>query len=1031
MSDPTPGTGVAPPRFRKGDSVVLRTTMELGNVVEDPVLDGGEFWYRVRFVRRVENVVEQDLDPLTDEHLNLERLVKSGRWGTIQAFRCALTVERITHSNRSTVYSFNAQRILFEPYQYKPLLRVLDSFDRKLLIADEVGLGKTIEAGLILTELEARQELDRVIVACPSRLRDKWREELNRKFNQDFEVYTSQTLREYVTRLSQNPERGRLRGIISMQTLRNQDLCQLLDARVGYLDLVIVDEAHHGRNPSTQTADMLQDLARMGGAVLFLTATPLHLGTRDLFTLLNALRPADFRDPEVFRRMLHDHSGIHRARALVRSGNPTNLPTAATELEGIFGDDGRRTADPLAAHVIRDLTSDPPQDRRGWIELERRIDELHPLSTVLTRTRKRDVQQDVAVRRAAVLSCTWTDDEDRAYRQLVGGTGSLGWISERLSLGQIQRARQAASSIHAAILSVSGSGIQTDDDATEITDILPSEVEPMAQPENVVPGRALAVPACDSKFTRLLELLQAVWQEEADAKILIFTFFVGTAKYLADRLGRAGHRSLWIAGEVRSDPRDPERDERGRRMRRFREDSAIRVLVSTEVGSEGLDFQFCHHVVNYDLPWNPMVVEQRIGRIDRYGQRAKIVHIHNLVVAGTVEDRILHRLYERIGIFRESIGDLETILGETVRDLQREYLSGQLSPEEAEQKVEQAAQAIETRRMDAEGLEAVAGQLFGHEEFIRDEMQRVGRLGRHISGQAILAVLEAYLKACHPEVRIWPEHDQIYALSLTGSLEHEIRLACPSGQVWFRRARDRRFLFTTDGAIAFDHPEVELVNASHPLLRAAVAALKPRLDTPAALVGQTSLDIAADEDAEVVPGTYFVLVVAHEVMGIRSRRDLDPLVWSVERGRIIDAEAGERLLHLVTESGQEWAQAEPAPAMPGEVWSAIMSEGRRRNQAIRKRRTEENEASYERRRAIIHAEYEHTCTDIRGRLETARSRGRAEQVLALFEAQLAKAEDRYHQRIASLESGKQVQTRLSDPIGACVVKVRRRSVVTP
>jgi len=164
-----------------------------------------------------------------------------------------------------------------------------------LLIADEVGLGKTIEAALVITELEARQELDKIIVVCPSRLCDKWREELNRKFNQDFEVYTAQTLREYLTRLGQNPERSRLRAIVSMSTLRNQELCQLLEAVAGYIDLSIVDEAHHGRNPGTHTADMLQDIARMSGAALFLTATPLHLGTRDLFTLLNALRPTEFR----------------------------------------------------------------------------------------------------------------------------------------------------------------------------------------------------------------------------------------------------------------------------------------------------------------------------------------------------------------------------------------------------------------------------------------------------------------------------------------------------------------------------------------------------------------------------------------------------------------------------------------------------------------------------------------------------------------------------------------------------------------
>src|ERR1700739_2380234 len=102
------------PRFVRGETVVLRTTMELGRIVDEPILDASDFWYRVQFGRRVENLVEDDLDDLTEDFRTLEALALAGRWGTLQAFRCALAIERLTHTNRSTVYSFNAQRILFE-----------------------------------------------------------------------------------------------------------------------------------------------------------------------------------------------------------------------------------------------------------------------------------------------------------------------------------------------------------------------------------------------------------------------------------------------------------------------------------------------------------------------------------------------------------------------------------------------------------------------------------------------------------------------------------------------------------------------------------------------------------------------------------------------------------------------------------------------------------------------------------------------------------------------------------------------------
>jgi SNF2 family DNA or RNA helicase len=1026
--------------------------MEMGKVVDNPVLDAGEYWYRVQFVHRVENIVEEDLDGLTEDYATLERLAQSGRWGTLHAFRCALAVERIQNTNRTTVYTYRAQRILFEPYQYKPLLKVLDSPDRRLLIADEVGLGKTIEAGLILTELEARDHLDKILIVCPSRLRDKWREELNRKFNQDFEIYTSQALRDYIARVSESPERSRLRGIISIQTLRNEDLLDLLEARVGYLNVVVVDEAHHGRNPATQTAELLQALGRIGGTVLFLTATPLQLSTRDLFTLLQSLRPTEFRDPSVFDEMLRSHSRVHRASAIVRSATPEQLPRAADELRAIFAQ-GDTIEDPLAAGVVGDLLAQAPIDRRAWVELERRIQDLHPLASILTRTRKREVQENAPTRRAAVFRCQWTEEEDRAYQALVAGSTRGGWIGERLTLGQIQRARQAASSIHAAILSGRGSAIvNVDDEASEITDILPSEAAGVGGGEAT--GRTLPnLPRRDSKFEKLLEVLRAAREEDVNAKVLIFTFFVGTAKYVAERLTKAGYSSLWIAGEVTSDPRHADRDERGRRLRQFAEDNQISVLVSTEVGSEGLDFQFCHHLVNYDLPWNPMVVEQRIGRIDRYGQKSKVVHIHNLVADGTVEDRILLRLYERIGIFRESIGELEIILGDTIRELRRDYISGLLTPQEAERRVEEAAYAINNRRIQFEELQRSVGELFGHEEFIRAEMERVGRLGRYLAEQSILAVLRAYLESHHPGVRIWEDSAdaerahrsgdgvhhpdvrigedaaRIYGLHLTDALSSDIRLACSPGQVWLHRARDGRLLFTTDGAVAFERNEIELINASHPLLRAAVAAITPRLSHPSALVGQATVDMAPGQ--EIDEGVYCIVVVAHEVTGIQKRRDLDEIVWSLTEGRFLEPETGERLLHLVMEQGYEWTHLQPAPCLPLEVWNRLLSEARTRNRAIRRQKTQENEALYTRRKAVIEAEDAHARQQIDTRLATARARGRPDSVLALFEAQLQKAESRYRERVSALDADRHIGTRLSDPIAVCVVSVRHRTATGP
>jgi hypothetical protein len=140
----------------------------------------------------------------------------------------------------------------------------------------------------------------------------------------------------------------------------------------------------------------------------------------------------------------------------------------------------------------------------------------------------------------------------------------------------------------------------------------------------------------------------------------------------------------------------------------------------------------------------------------------------------------------------------------------------------------------ETRRAIAENLEQAAGQVFGHEEYIRQEMARVGYLGRHVTGTSLVALIESFLKIAHPAVRVWQESTDVFALNLTDELELDIRHSCAAGQVWRRKNRGATLLFTPSGAIAFDRPEAELINSTHLLVRAAVDELRPQMETAAA-----------------------------------------------------------------------------------------------------------------------------------------------------------------------------------------------------
>jgi superfamily II DNA/RNA helicase len=207
----------------------------------------------------------------------------------------------------------------------------------------------------------------------------------------------------------------------------------------------------------------------------------------------------------------------------------------------------------------------------------------------------------------------------------------------------------------------------------------------------------------DSKYSRFEAIIKGFLQKHQDEKVVVFSYFRATLNYLAERLAAAGVHAIVLSG-------GPEVD-KGAVLEQFRGPAGPRVMLSSEVGSEGIDLQFCRVMVNYDLPWNPMRVEQRIGRLDRLGQEAKKITIWNLFYKGTIDDRIYRRLHERLQIFERALGGLEEILGREVRNLTLRLLTGRLTAAQEEEQIELAAQALENVRLQEERLEASAGDL--------------------------------------------------------------------------------------------------------------------------------------------------------------------------------------------------------------------------------------------------------------------------------------------------------------------------------
>jgi len=1014
------------PKFQKGNLVVYNNELDiLGTILQEPEYDSQEWWYEVQFGAQRQNLPESSLSMRPSIGMDVHDLALNGQWGHFDAFLRVVAIERILHQKSNTIYSFNASRIQFMPHQYIPLLKLLDSEDRRLIIADEVGLGKTIEAGLILTEMRSRQKMDRVLILVPSRLRSKWQAEMQRKFRMDFDIWGGSQIREFAQRMERGGSRSGFFAIASMQMLRSRRMLDAFLEAVDSMDFLVIDEAHHARNPATATSAMIQELSSITEGLLMLSATPLHLGSSDLFNLLHLIRPKEFQDPGAFEKSLMRNEGVVRAQSAARRRHHADLSTAAQLIRKLHRlPAGATASDPLLADVLRTIEAIPDQSEK-WHDLERELDRAHVISHVFTRTKKRDVYEDAAERSGHWVHVDWTEEEDRAYCELAGIDPAAGVSRIKLQLGQMQRARQAASSVHGTLLYRRSSADMADD----LSDLELESDSDIAVSDFQSSGR---LPKTDSKYERLVEVLKSLWAEDPTRKVIIFTFFIGTSRYLADRLAKEfsgeGRGVLRIAGDVPSNPRDPKNDLRAIIIEQFKNQEDSRVLISTEVGSEGLDFQFCSVVVNYDLPWNPMVVEQRIGRIDRFGQKSPKVHIYSFVVRNTIEDRILEKLYSRIGIFERSIGDLETIIGGEMSELRSDYFSGELTAKELEQKAERTARVIEKKTRDAIRLEKKAESLFGHEDYIREEVNRVQRLGRYLAPTQIRSVLQGYLERQHPDIRIQEPTEGVWRIRLTDRLLQDIEAASKAEDRWAyelrMRSHDGHLLMTTDGERAYKDPSLDLLSAVHPLVRTAAHQVEPLLSEAGAHVGCLRLRSGVDPELNLQAGVHFLAIFGMEVKGFRSRRALEPILITAGQAVVQSGDAAERFAFLCLDHGEVHPEPSRLPSLPQGSWDALKSRARQISNMKRIQEQKENEALLERRRQRIEDEMKRRIKSVDERLETLRSRSRGERVIELTRAQRDAIEARFRQQLDNLDSARQVEVGLHmPPVALCAVEV--------
>ncbi len=374
------------------------------------------------------------LEKVEKEALGPYDLMLRGRYGRASDLRGAITYYRLSGKLANLIYSLNTTNTQFLAYQFKPVLQFLESPSNGILIADEVGLGKTIEAGLIWTELRARQDARRLLVICPAMLREKWKRELSDRFGVQAEIVDAQDLLTKLEAARQRPQDAfaliaSLQGTRPPKGWNDKDepsqsatakLARFLeDAELDepLIDLVVIDEAHYLRNQETQTHRFGTLLRPVTQSMVMLSATPIQLRNRDLFNLLHLLDEDAFPFEYSFDQSLRANAPI----VLLRDRVLNSTVTQAEFIEALDDALGERFFDDN--EQLEFLRTNPPTDEalaspRGRSEIADQLDRINPLTKVVTRTLKRDVQENRVERLPKVIKATMSGVEANFYTQV-------------------------------------------------------------------------------------------------------------------------------------------------------------------------------------------------------------------------------------------------------------------------------------------------------------------------------------------------------------------------------------------------------------------------------------------------------------------------------------------------------------------------------------------------------------------------------------------------------------------------------------
>jgi len=669
-------------RFAMGVGEVLRVSETGGVYVADVVFES-------KTGRRLETLPVERLEKAASPWQKL----REGRFDHPRDFLLRQLAWQFALGNTGGELTNSRTQLL--PYQILLTHDVVKMTRRRLLIADEVGLGKTIEAGMIVRELTARHEANRVLVLAPAGLVKNWQNELRNCFRLEFEILGIDFQDHAATSWENH---GRV--IASIDTLKRPvRMERALNAP--RFDLIVVDEAHHvsrvkyGKKlHTTQNYRLLEALRGHTRDLIFLTATPHQGNDFQFWSLINILDDNLFDAPEAMaahrsllnrvmvRRTKREVMDVHGKPLFVRrqvhteTFDPalreqrfyeqlTDYLRTGYEAAGIFHNARTTSAQRAIGFVMaafQKMMSSSPRAIKQALR-RRLLVLLVRQQIVLEKQRKTNFEPELANQimrlqdEMRVLACEILTPSSIIHHP----SSPLGDADADAYIVQVRQkiVRKLADLEEETEWSLDGD--EEGDEGVYGNAEIPDEADKVRQLIRVVPE------GTDRKFDRLLAIVSQLRSKNEGERFIIFTQYRETLEFLRIELARIfGEQQI---ATIKGGPLDDKIES----AERFWDDNGAKLLISTSAGGEGINLQCARILFNYDLPWNPMAVEQRIGRIHRYGQK-EVSQVYSLVAKDTVEERIYGLLAEKLQIIAQTIGKTDPETGEPLEDFRMDIL---------------------------------------------------------------------------------------------------------------------------------------------------------------------------------------------------------------------------------------------------------------------------------------------------------------------------------------------------------------------